>query len=237
MDRRKSLKVLTVGSLSAGVLLEACNSSETKVTQAAETPAVPQVWKGWEDSSGRQAFEEKRDAKIYAETFFTPHEMATIAVLADIIIPKDDVSGSATDAGVPDFIEFIVKDMPDHQTPMRGGLRWLDIQCLNRYDKSFVDCDHSQQMELVDQIAWPQKAKPEMQQGVAFFNLMRNLTATGFFSSKIGIADIGYAGNTPNIWDGVPADVLQQYGLAYDQKTLDECVKKEDYGKLFTFDS
>lgn len=237
MDRRKSLKVLTVGSLSAAVLLEACNGKETKNTETAQKPLVPQAWKGWEDSSGRQSFEEKRDAKLYKETFFTPHERATLGILADIIIPKDEVSGSATDAGVPDFIEFIVKDMPELQTPLRGGLRWLDLHCMNRYNKSFADCNPSQQMELVDQIAWPKKAKPDMQQGVAFFSLMRNLTATGFFTSKVGIADIGYVGNTPNVWDGVPQDVLKQYGLAYDQKTLEECVKKEDHGKLFTFES
>ena len=69
--------------------------------------------------------------------------MATITILGDIIIPKDEVSGSASDAKVPDFIEFIVKDMPEHQTPMRGGLRWLDMQCLNRYEKAFKDCEHN----------------------------------------------------------------------------------------------
>ena len=71
-----------------------------------------------------------RNERLRAEKFFTPHEMATITVLGDIIIPKDEISGSASDAKVPDFIEFIVKDMPDHQLPMRGGLRWLDLQML-----------------------------------------------------------------------------------------------------------
>ena len=91
-------------------------------------------------------------------------------------------------------------------------------------------------MEVVDEIAWPGKAKPEMQQGVAFFSLMRNLTACGFFSSKIGIADIGYKGNTPNVWDGVPEDVLKQYGYSYDEKTLSECLKPEDRNKIMTWD-
>jgi gluconate 2-dehydrogenase gamma chain len=139
--------------------------------------------------------------------------MATITVLGDIIIPKDARSGSASDAKVPDFIEFIVKDMPEHKTPMRGGIRWLDVQCLNRYNKSFVDATSGQQIEMVTEIAYPKKSKPEMQQGVSFFNLMRNLTATGFFTSKIGIEDIGYVGNSPNQWKGVPLDVLKQYGM------------------------
>ena len=104
--------------------------------------------------------------------------------------------------------------MPEHQTPMRGGLRWLDMHCLTRYDKAFKDCNHTQQMEMVDEIAWPKKAKPEMQQGVAFLNLMRNLTATGFYTSEIGVKDVGYKGNAPNQWNGVPDDVLKQYNMA-----------------------
>jgi hypothetical protein len=139
--------------------------------------------------------------------------MATITVLADIIIPKDAKSGSASDAKVPDFIEFIVKDMPSHKTPMRGGLRWLDLQCLNRYNKPFVEISGPQQTEMVTLIAYPKKAKPELQQGVAFFSLMRNLTASGFYTTRTGIDDIGYVGNAPNKWTGVPPDVLKQYGM------------------------
>jgi hypothetical protein len=150
--------------------------------------------------------------------------MATITVLGDIIIPKDEVSGSASDAKVPDFIEFIVKDKPEHQVPMRGGLRWLDIECFKRYNNSFVECSKQQQIEMVDAIAYPKKAKPEMKQGVAFFNLMRNLTATGFYTTEIGVKDVGYMGNTPNQWNGVPDDVLKQYNLAYTEKELRECI-------------
>jgi hypothetical protein len=151
--------------------------------------------------------------------------MATIAVLADIIIPKDDVSGSATDAKVPEFIEFIVKDMPNHQVPMRGGLRWLDLQSSKMFGKAFKDCSAQDQIKLVDEIAYPNKAKKEMAQGVAFFSLMRNLTASGFYTTKIGVDDIGYKGNVPNQWKGVPDDVLKQYNLAYTEKELKECVK------------
>jgi hypothetical protein len=139
--------------------------------------------------------------------------MATITILADIIIPKDDKSGSASDAGVPDFIEFIVKDMPNHKIPMRGGLRWLDMQCLKRYNTAFKDCDVKQRLEIVDEIAYPAKAKAEMKPGVAFFDRIRNLTATGFFTSKIGIDDLGYVGNRPNKWEGVPDEIIKQYGL------------------------
>jgi gluconate 2-dehydrogenase gamma chain len=101
----------------------------------------------------------------------------------------------------------------------------LDIQSMKNYSNSFVDCTPAQQIELVDQIAFPEQAKPEMAQGVAFFNRMRDLTACGFFTSQIGIKDLGYIGNAPNQWDGIPQDVLDQYGLKYDDRTLNESVK------------
>jgi hypothetical protein len=98
---------------------------------------------------------------------------------------------------------------------------------MKMFNKPFSACSSDQQIEIVDQIAFPDEAKPEMQQGVAFFNRMRDLTACGFFTSKIGIADLGYAGNKPNQWDGVPQEVLDQYGMKYDERTLKESVKFE----------
>lgn len=208
MNRRESLKAIGITTLSAGVLLDAC---KPKDKEGASAKAVD--GKDADANIDRQVSEIEKDKRLHAETFFTPHEMATITVLGDIIIPKDSRSGSASDAGVPAFIEFIVKDMPDHQLPMRGGLRWMDLQCLNRYGKAFKDCAAKQQLELVDAIAYPAKAKPDMQPGVAFFNRVRNLVAGGFFSSKMGIEDIGYVGNKPNKWTGPPPDVIKQYGL------------------------
>ncbi|MBX5439430.1 MAG: gluconate 2-dehydrogenase subunit 3 family protein [Thermoflavifilum sp.] len=228
MDRRESLKVLALSSVSAGMLLEACKQGTQK-----ESDQLPASLKAWDENSGRQPFEVERDKKLASEKFFTEHEMKTIAILADIIIPADEHSGSATDAGVPDFIEFIVKDMPRLQTPMRGGLRWLDVQCLKRYGSDFASCSSQQQLEIVDEIAYPNRAKPEMEQGVAFFNLMRNLTATGFFTSEMGIKDLGYVGNRPNFWDGVPEDVLKQYGLAYDPNI--RYIKADERGQIMTW--
>ena len=219
MDRRKSLKVLALGSLSTALVLDASKEPDQKkvVKTAVKTDAENRGFK-------RMKEEAEHYKEVVSTTFFTPEEMATITVLGDIIIPKDEVSGSASDAKVPDFIEFIVKDKPEHQTPMRGGLRWLDIECFKRYNNYFVECNKQQQIEMVDAIAYPKKAKPEMKQGVAFFNLMRNLTATGFYTTEIGVKDVGYMGNTPNQWNGVPADVLKQYNLAYTEKELKECI-------------
>ncbi len=230
MDRRKSLKALALGTLSVSAILSStgCDDKKTGSDKDAGKSKTP--------GYGRTEDEVKRDAKLNAEPFFTAAEMKTIAILADIIIPADEHSGSATDAGVPAFIEFIVKDKPDMQLPMRGGLRWVDVQAAKRFNTSFAEASQEQRIQIVDDIAYPEKAKPELSQGVAFFNLMRNLTATGFFTSKIGIKDLDYKGNTPNEWNGVPDEVLKQYGLAYDEKTLAECLKIEDRGKLMTWD-
>jgi len=218
MDRRKSLKVMVLGTVSSGFLLDACKTSDKK-TVLKKAPKSDE-----EKHPGLMKEEVKHLEEVKSYTFFTPHEMKTITVLGDIIIPKDDVSGSASDAKVPDFIEFIVKDQPEHQVPMRGGLHWIDMQCLKRYNNAFAECNQQQQMEMVDEIAWPKKAKPEMKPGVKFFNLMRNLTATGFYTSQMGVKDVGYIGNTPNQWNGVPADVLKKHNLAYTEKELKECI-------------
>lgn len=213
MKRRDSLKALTLGTLGAATLIQSCETD--KKEQLPETTFT----------YDRHSLEKERDEKLLREKFFDDHEMKTITVLGDIIMPKDDVSGNASEAGVPAFIEFIVKDKPQYQLPLRGGLKWLDMQCLKQFENPFVSCTAQQQIAMIDQIAYPEQAKPEMQQGVAFFNIMRDLTTTGFFSSDIGIKDLGYMGNKPNQWDGVPQEVLDQMGLAYDEKTLKEAVK------------
>ena len=216
MDRRNSIKALLIGTASTAVLVDACKTADKKAP-GATTAVVP-------DEVGRMPEEKAIFKKLQEETFFTAEEMSTITILSDIIIPKDEVSGSATEAKVPEFIEFIVKDMPDNKTPMRGGLRWLQLESLKRFDKSFSDITDKQRIEIVDDIAYPKKVKPGMQPGVSFFSLMRDLTCTGFYTSEIGVKDIGYAGNTPNQWNGVPADVLKQYNVAYTEKELRECI-------------
>src|SRR5690242_10045831 len=135
MDRRKLIKLITTGTIAAPAVLAGCKE-ETKKPEVAKEP---------EFHLDRNKDEVEHEKTVLAKgKFFTDHEMATITLLADIIIPKDDVSGSASDAKVPDFIDFIVQDMPQHQVPMRGGLRWLDMHCLKRYDKTFKDCSHEQ---------------------------------------------------------------------------------------------
>ncbi len=215
MDRRKYLKSLVVGTAGVGIILQQ-SCSPKKVGTIAPTQTF---------TIDRTREELIREARLAAEKFFDDHEMKTITILADLIIPKDETSGSASDAGVPEFIEFIVKDMPQYQTPLRGGLKWLDLQCMRKFNADFTGCSSEQKIEMIDAIAYPEKAESNMSQGVAFFNTMRDLTATGFFTSKIGIEDLGYKGNRPNQWDGVPQDVLDQYGVSYDERTLAMAVK------------
>jgi len=215
MDRRKSIKALMIGTVGAGVLVEACTSADKKNIAASADASL----------DDRMLEEKAHLAKMEKEPkFFNEHEMATITVLGDIIMPKDEVSGSASDAKVPEFIEFIVKDMPTHQTPLRGGLRWLDLHCYKLYEKAFVNLSAAQQITVVDSIAYPEKAAKELAQGVSFFNLMRDLVTTGFYTTEIGIKDLGYVGNAPNQWNGVPDEVLKQYKLAYTEKELKECL-------------
>jgi gluconate 2-dehydrogenase gamma chain len=217
MDRRKSLKLIATGAVAVPAAIAGCTTGDQKTTSDKAAEPVFNL--------DRNPDELKYEKELLAkENFFTTHEMATITILCDIIIPKDAVSGSASEAGVPDFIGFIVKDMPQHQVPLKGGLRWLDLYCLKHYEKTFRDCTAAQQIELVDQIAYPDKAKPAMSQGVQFFKLMRDLTATGFYTSEIGVKDLGYVGNQPNQWNGVPPEVLAQYKLAYTEKEMKECV-------------
>ena len=153
----------------------------------------------------------------FAPTFFTPHEWETVRVLVDLVIPRDDRSGGATDAGVPEFMDFMLNDRPDGQIPMRGGLAWLDAECYERTGKTFLTSTDAERTAVLDDIAWPKKAKPELSQGVAFFNMFRDMTASGFWSSKMGVTDLNYQGNTfVAEWKGCPPEALQKLGVQYE---------------------
>ncbi|HEX9580240.1 MAG TPA: gluconate 2-dehydrogenase subunit 3 family protein [Gemmatimonadales bacterium] len=159
----------------------------------------------------------RRRGGQYQPTFFTPHEWETVRLLVDWIIPADERSGGATDAGVPEFMDFIVQDQAGRQTAMRGGLAWLDTECRDRFGRvSFVAAGDVERRALLDDIAWPARARPEHSHGVAFFNSFRDLTASGFWSSKMGVEDLRYLGNTavPD-WNGCPDEQLRKLGVSY----------------------
>lgn len=198
MDRREALKTLSLGTLAASFTLTGC---ETPPQEAAKEH------KFWKHVT-------EEDLEKWETQFFTDHEFETVRQLANMIIPADERSGNAEEAGVPEFIDFMMLDRPENQTPIRGGLQWLDVQCQKRYDKKFIDCSENEKTDMLDEIAYPEEAKPEMQQGVAFFNRFRDLVASGFWSSKIGIEDIGYMGNQPFDWQGCSPEALEHIDLA-----------------------
>jgi hypothetical protein len=155
-------------------------------------------------------------ASAYAPKFFHADEWKELRVLVNLIIPKDERSGSATDAGVPEFMDFICTEYPGYQTWVRDGLRWLDALAYDTYQKNFANCSDAERRAMLDQIAWPAKATPEMRAGVQFFNNMRDFTASGFFSSEMGVKDIGYIGNSWVMeWKGCPKPALDHLGVKY----------------------
>ena len=153
----------------------------------------------------------------FEPAFFTPHEWRTVRVLADLVIPADERSGSATDAGVPEFMDFMLVERESMQVPMRGGLRWLDAESVERFGAPFVDLAAEQRTTILDEIAWPDRARPEMAAGVEFFNRFRDLTASGFFSSRMGMEDLQYLGNRAVArWTGCPPETLAHLRVGYD---------------------
>ena len=154
--------------------------------------------------------------QAYAPKFFTAHEYQTTRVLVDLVLPADERSGSATDALVPEFMDYIASEYEHHRLPLRGGLAWLDAECERRFGTVFLDSTATQRTAVLDDIAWPKKARPEMSQGVSFFNHFRDLTASGFFSSQMGVKDLRYLGNTfVAEWKGCPPEALAKLGVSY----------------------
>lgn len=194
MDRREMLQILATVPLAHafGIPAGALERAAAQAAQAAQDPAS------------------------FIAQFFTPHELRTVTVLADLVIPRDERSGSASDAGVPAFIDFMMIDRPQMQASIRDGLTWLDAETRRRFDRAFIDATAAQQAAILDDIAWPARAPEPMQAGVAFFNRFRDLVASGFWSSKIGVEDLRYMGNTvvPQ-WNGCPDEALQHLGVTY----------------------
>jgi gluconate 2-dehydrogenase gamma chain len=134
----------------------------------------------------------------YAPKYFSAHQYDTLKSLCDTIIPKDDHSGGAVEAGAPEFIDLLTSENEEFQVKLGGGLMWLDSFCADRYEKAYLDCTPEQRKEALDLIAYRRNAVQDhsLSQGVAFFAFLREMTCDGFYSSKIGIADLQYIGNT-----------------------------------------
>lgn len=232
MDRRKSIKSMILGGVAGGLVLHGCKpEGEAAATDTGKL-------EGFSYNYGRTAEEKELIMELENEQFFNEHEMATIEQLCARILPANENFGSATDAGAPAFIEFMAKDIPEMQTLLRGGLMWLDHKSNSEFGKEFKSVTEDQQKQLLDPIAFYDAGIPLSQQPIEiqFFSLMRNLTLCGYFTSKMGIEDLGYKGNTPNVWDGVPQEVLDEHGLAYDEEWLAKCVDQSRRNEIAEWD-
>jgi len=164
------------------------------------------------------ALKSAADGVPYAPKFFTATEFRTVRILADMIIPRDDRSGNASDAGVPEFMDFTMNDRPNSQKWMRDGLAWLNAQSNTRFGKQFADATDTQREAILNDIAWPARAPATMADGVGFFNRFRDLTSSGFWSSQIGVKDLQYKGNVfVSEWNGCPPAALNKLGVNYDK--------------------
>lgn len=228
MDRRESLKSIILGSLAGGLVVHGCAPSAEEAQNLVTT----------ERHFGRTPEEKELIAELNAEQFFNAHELATITVLCNLILPPVEQYGGIEEAEVPEFIEFMAKDIPELQLLLRGGLMWLDHKSNSEYQMEFKLATEEQQKQILDTIAFYDPYTPMQQQPleIQFFSLMRNLTLTGYYTSKVGIEELGYKGNIPNIWDGVPQEVLDQHGVAYDEEWLAKCVDQSRRGIIAEWD-
>jgi hypothetical protein len=206
ISRRRALQVL--GAVPVAAAIGQQPGQQQKPLTPAVTPQVP---------TGPVA---PQAAGAAGQRFFNAHEWKTVRVLVDYIIPRDARSGSATDAKVPEYIDYLLSEKDaslNTQTAWRGGLAWLDAESQRRFAHPFLLASDAQRRALLDDIAYPDKAKPEMRYGVAFFNRVRDMTASGFYSSAIGWKDVQYIGNVFNPgYDGCPPPALEKLGVSYD---------------------
>jgi hypothetical protein len=231
MDRRKSLKSLLLGTVAGGLAVHGCTPREAN--EAAEQ-LISEAGFGY----GRTPMEIEQIRKLQEDPFFNVHEMETISTLANLILPPDEKFGGPLDAGVPEFIEFMAKDYEPFQVTLRGGLMWLDHKSNTEFELEFKSAGPAQQKELLDGIAWydPEVPMDEQPLEIQFFNLVRNLTVCGYYTSRNGIEELGYKGNMPNVWDGVPQEVLDKHGLTYEPEWLEKCVDQSRRGIIAEWD-
>jgi gluconate 2-dehydrogenase gamma chain len=153
--------------------------------------------------------EQQQQGRQYVPQQFTVDEYRLVRLLVDYVIPRDSRSGSASEAGVPQFMDFILGEYPGNRTWMKDGLAWMNAECRRRFNAGFISCTDAQRREVLDAIAFTYRTDPPLRPGADFFSRFRNLTSSGFWTSRIGIADLGFIGNRPvGEWVGTPPNVV-----------------------------
>ena len=233
MDRRKSLQTIILGAGASALAFHGCKTDNDENKIGEEIPATDDT-----NYFGRRPQELERIKKLKEEELFNEHEMETIASLSTVILPPKEPHGGPLEADVPEFIEFMGKDIPEMQTTLLGGLMWLDHTSNTEFGKEFKSASLEQQKQICDKICYHDMDVPldEQPLEIQFFALMRNLTVSGYYTSKVGIADLGYKGNQPNVWDGVPQEVLDRHGMAYDPAWIAKCVDQSKRNEIAEWD-
>ncbi len=228
VKRRETLKSLLLAPLAAA---GGCAMGGERANGSVNWTELPRDY-----SYGRTEAEQWRDRELFARSYFSEHELVTIAVLCDLILPSDHPRGGALDAGLPDFVEFMVKDRERLQVPLRGGIAWLDAYATDEFGADFIGISEADRRTICDCIAWPDVDDPVLRPGIDFFSLMRDLTLTGYYTTERGMRELGYQGNVANLWDGVPPEVLARHGLQYEPEWLEKCVDQSRRDIAATWD-
>jgi len=179
VSRRDVIKTLSMGALAGSVL---------RVIPAEAAEYAHRMVQSEKAASAQGSYKPK---------FFSDHQYKTLQSLCQSIIPADEGGGGAMEAGAPEFIDLLTSENTDYQLRLGGGLTWLDSTSLDRFGKTYLECAPEQQKQLLDVIAYRKNAltEPGLSQGISFFAVLRNMTVDGYFTSEIGIKDIGYVGN------------------------------------------
>lgn len=202
MNRRDVLASIVAGAAALSIPREGIEAAAAHARDALDAEEQAQ-------HAHQQAPAQAAQPAAYVPKNFTADEYRLVRILVDYVIPRDARSGSGTQAGVPQFMDFILGEYPGNRTWMRDGIAWMNAECRRRFDKGFVSCTDAERRELLDAIAYPARARAQDRPGVEFFTRFRNLTSSGFWTSRIGIADLGYIGNRPVMeWVGTPPNVL-----------------------------
>ncbi|WKW13144.1 gluconate 2-dehydrogenase subunit 3 family protein [Pseudogemmatithrix spongiicola] len=195
MNRRDMLASIAAGAAALSIPREGLEAAAAHAHEAV--------------AAEEQAQQQGQQPAAYVPKQFTADEYRLVRLLVDYVIPRDARSGSATQAGVPQFMDFILGEYPGNRTWMKDGIAWVNAECRRRFGQGFISCNDAQRRELLDAIAYPRRAREQDRPVVEFFNRFRNLTSSGFWTSRMGIADLGYIGNRPVMeWVGTPPNVL-----------------------------
>jgi hypothetical protein len=205
MDRRTAVRWM----LAAAASLASCTT-----LRPGNLPAAPPVGRAALTPSDPDLF----SADPWWDRTLTPEQLRTVRALCDVVIPRDDHSPSAGEVGVADFIdEWISAPYPAqqaHRARILNGIEWIEAESRRRHDRAFPALSEAQMHGICDDVCYLPRAAPEFRDAAAFFATFRDLTATGFYTTPVGMADLKYVGNTPlPEFTGPPPEVLHRLGL------------------------